>query len=110
MTDTFFLTALISLASYRAWRIVGLDDWPPSRWLRGQLKRLSGADSGLVATRANRFWTEVETFATCPWCLGAYATAGVVIAVDCFTSVPLPVLVWAAASSIVGLVGSNLDG
>lgn len=40
----------------------------------------------------------------CPWCMSAYTGAVVVIGVDLATSLPLPWLVWGAASTVTGLI------
>lgn len=42
----------------------------------------------------------------CPWCMSAYTGAAVVFVTDLFAAVPVPFLVWIAASSVTGLVAN----
>jgi hypothetical protein len=42
----------------------------------------------------------------CPWCMSAWVGGGVVLGADLCTSVPMPFLVWIAASSVTGLIGN----
>jgi hypothetical protein len=44
----------------------------------------------------------------CPWCMSAYTGGMVVLTTDLFVSVPAPLLVWIAASTVTGLIG-NLE-
>ncbi|MCW6003877.1 DUF1360 domain-containing protein [Micromonospora sp. CPCC 205371] len=44
----------------------------------------------------------------CPWCMSAWIGAFVVAGVDLVTSLPVPWLVWIAASTVTGLIG-NLE-
>lgn len=99
MTDALVFV-LISLASYRLFRLVALDTLPPLARLRtwGEVK---------ITAHFSDAWADGIT---CPWCAGAWTTAIVVVVTDLFASVPLPGLQWAAAGTVVGLIGSNLDG
>lgn len=127
MTDAF-LFVLLTLSSYRLWRIVGKDEWPPSRRLRERIEakvahhagqqsifetgaRTSRAD--YLAFRSHRrshtFWDELQTMLTCSWCLGTWTAGAVVVIVAQIYSVPIPVLQWLAVSCGVGLIGSTLD-
>lgn len=88
------LFALMALAAYRAWRLLALDtilDRPREALLE-------------------RMGDKTADFISCPWCAGAWLSAGVLAVTAQFTSVPLPFLQWAAVSALVGLIGSNLDG
>lgn len=42
----------------------------------------------------------------CPWCMSAYTGGVVVFVTDLFAAVPVPFLVWIAASSVTGLVAN----
>jgi hypothetical protein len=42
----------------------------------------------------------------CPWCMSAWVGGAVVLGADLCTSVPVPFLVWIAASTVTGLVGN----
>lgn len=110
MSDVF-LFALMTLASYRLWRIPGNDDWPPSRALRGWLASKATSELGDAPTWTARWWwQETETMVECPWCAGSWCSFAVVAIVAQVTSVPLPVLQALAVACAVGLVGSALDG
>jgi hypothetical protein len=93
VTPTFTFVVM-ALASYRLFRLIGLDviTERPRRWVTRRL--LPGKS---------------EAFVTCSWCAGAHVSAGVVAVTAQLVSVPLPVLQWLAVSSVVGLVGANLD-
>lgn len=96
-----FLFLLATGAAYRLWRLVALDDLPGWRDL---LDRAELA----VTRRAGDRWA---AGLACPWCSGWWCTVVVFAAVDMAgLSVPAPVLQVAASSTIVGLVGSRLDG
>lgn len=108
---------LAALAAYRATRLVTLDTlferqreqifdrWPPdldrarltSFVLHGQVeKRLRTTPAPKVS--------KIGQLAYCPWCVGAHVTAGVVALLTLFVSIPLPVLVWAGLSAVVGFL------
>lgn len=90
---------LIALGSYRLFRFIALDTWPPIAWLRKHAE----------AWLAEVFGDEWADVLTCSWCLGWWCCGLIVLTVSMFVSVPLPILQWAAASTVVGLIGSNLD-
>jgi hypothetical protein len=48
----------------------------------------------------------IAYLATCPWCMSVWVGAGVVWLTAWLHGVPVPWLVWAAASSTTGLLGS----
>jgi hypothetical protein len=90
-----------TLAAYRLWRLLALDDLPGLLEARTRLDRWATTD-----TRA-RYVDAVR----CPWCLGFWCCVLVFVAVDVWgVSLPLPVVQIAAASTVVGLIGSNVDG
>lgn len=100
----------MALAAYRLWRIIGQDDWPPSRWLRKQLAIRDPATEGREPTGLREtFWAEIRTMIECPWCLGFWSSVVVVTITAQITNVPQPILQALACSCITGLIGTNLD-
>lgn len=95
----------MALASYRAWRIVGADTWPPSKVLRDWLDR----QAARAEVEGEGFWVEVHEMVTCPWCLGTWVSGGVVLIVDVVHGLSLPLLQWGAVACIVGLIGKADD-
>ena len=95
------LWALTTLAAYRVWRLLALDDLPGLADVRDRLiDRANG-------TRAER-WVDGLG---CAWCLGFWTCLAAFVAVDLAgASVPLPAVQVAAASTVVGLIGANVDG
>lgn len=90
---SLILLVVMALASYRLYRFLGADTWPPAEWFRIKVE-------------------DRQTFSewlTCPWCAGAYFSAAVVAWVDLFVGLELPVLQWFAVSCLVGLIG-RADG
>ena len=93
--------ALSTLAAYRLWRLLALDDLPGLVEARDALDRWATTDG-----RAR--WVDAVR---CPWCLGFWSCVLVFVTVDVWgVSLPLPVVQIAAASTVVGLTGSNADG
>ena len=90
MSDLAALTILIAVAAFRLWRLASYD-------LIAQPIR-----KRMLYNRAR-----LADFVDCPWCLGFWLTGAVTLSVDACMSVPLPVLVWLAASGIVGVVGDR---
>lgn len=92
---------LATLAAYRLWRLLALDDLPGIAEGRAALDRWATTD-----TRA-RYVDAIR----CPWCLGWWSCVLVFVSLDVWgVSLPLPVVQIAAASTVVGLIGSNVDG
>lgn len=91
---TFLVLVLLSLGAYRLQRVVTTDDWPLSEWFRSKVERRFGSQSS---------W---YTLLTCPWCLGFWVSGATVFVVDrWFHAAPMPILVWLAVSTVVGLIG-----
>lgn len=51
--------------------------------------------------------SRVAYLLSCAWCTSIWAGAGTVAITDQFTSVPVPVLVWLASSSVSGLLSTR---
>lgn len=113
------LVLWLGLASYRLTRIVTIDTftepirerlydrWPPdidrAGWrynptMRGVVKR-APADKPFPAVS----W--IGQLVECPWCVGYWLSGAVVLVASLVGSVPLPLLVWFAVSTLVGLIG-----
>lgn len=82
---------LLSLASYRGWRLMAEDSFPLAARPRKWLLRRWGPTS---------LWTE---WLVCAWCAGAWWSIAVVAITAQVTNVPLPVLQAMAVSTLVGL-------
>lgn len=76
-------------------RLVTRDAFPPALAVRTAIERKFGEDH----------WITYLT--QCDWCAGWWVTGGVVGLSVLFVSVPLPILVWAAAAAVVGLIAAN---
>lgn len=78
---------VVGLVAYRIWRIIGADTLTqPIR------DRLDG-------------W--VKELVECPWCLGTWVTLAVTFIAAALGLLTLPVVVvWLAASVVVGMIGS----
>lgn len=96
------------LAAFRLQRIFTADSWYPTQAFRQYLARR--ASPAIEADRQN-FWTEAYELFSCPWCFGFWSTVAV-FTVDHFYSHPFLTLAFRilAASALVGLIGSRLDG
>jgi len=85
------LLVLTALAAHRLTRLVVEDTIldAPRLWL------VNRAPDGKVAT-----------LITCPWCSGFWLTGIVVGLVALTTNLPLPLIVWPALSTVVGLLSA----
>ena len=104
MTDPV-LWVLLTLASYRLWRLLALDTLPGLVHVRERLAE-RWPDPGQGAGR----WVDAIW---CPWCLGFWCCAlvfGVAHLLTAGANLWLLVVHVAAASTVVGLMGANLDG
>lgn len=83
------IAALLSLATYRATRFLLLDSLIDG-W-RNTLRAWLGSHRGLV-------WHKLFDLTDCPFCLSWWVAGALVGLTDIFTSVPLPILMWAAVA------------
>lgn len=88
------LFVLLCLSSYSLIRLIAMDDVSarPRNWLLAHMPK------------------KLRTGFTCPWCIGWWISAALVLVVDkFFQNLPMPVA-WAAAMRVVvGLIGNKLD-
>lgn len=97
---SWWLFVLGTLAAYRLWRLVALDDLP------GWRDAIEAVDRW-VSVHAGDRWADGIS---CPWCSGWWCCVAVFAIIDATgTPVPLPLLQMAAASTLVGLIGSRID-
>jgi len=86
--------ALATLASYRLWHLLAIDDLPGVAEVREAL--------------GDRMSPRYEAAIYCSWCLGFHCCVVVFVAIDLMGySLPLPLVQVAAASTVVGLIGSR---
>ncbi len=86
------LFVLVTLASYRIWRLWAHDALPPLIWARDRLERSVDRHFGPVWAAGVR----------CAWCSGFWASVAVVAAVWVVRPLTLPALWFGAVSTLVG--------
>ena len=89
MLDVLILAVLLSLATYRATRFFLLDSLI-EEW-RNAFRAWLGSHPGIV-------WRKLFDLTECPFCFSWWVAGALVGATDLFTSVPLPILMWAAVA------------
>lgn len=92
----WLLVLLVCVATYRLTRLLALDEFPPTAWMRDRVERRFGADSSPAY------------LVHCPWCVSVYVGAAVVLATDAAVDggLAVPALVWGAASAVSGLLAA----
>jgi hypothetical protein len=97
--------ALLALAAYRLWRLIGIDEItaPIRDRVTGRLWA-SGED-----TRWERYHPTLDKLIGCPWCLGAWVSLAATLAWWIWPHATLIACVPFAVSAVVGLVTKNLD-
>lgn len=100
MTDALLLLVVIPLATYRAWRLLFVDDFPP---IAGPRRRFTD----WVQERWGDDWADGIA---CPWCSGAWVSIAATAIAAWFIPVPIPVAYALAVSAVVGIIGGQLDG
>lgn len=88
MTENIVWVALIGVAAYRLWRLVGEDTITEP-----------------LRARLPESWLHLIE---CPWCLGSWIAFALTWATDLATPVRSPVLVGLAAAVVVGWLGERL--
>lgn len=104
-----FVTLLLVIAIWRATRLLVVDEWPPTRWLRDWIcDHLADVDmSGKLVRRRGVLGPLGFTVAylwTCQWCMSVWVGGGLVWAAVQWVSVPAPWLVVAAGSCLAGVM------
>lgn len=112
MMPAWLLVLLIFLATHRLTRLAIADEVPIVKAPReAAIKFLDPTPQQRSADpTAKGHWggtgRALAYLLECPWCMSAYTGALVVIGTDLATSVPVPFLVWIAASSTTGLLAN----
>lgn len=95
------LWLILTLAAYRLWRLLALDDLPG----------LAEARYRLTTTLDERGYDRYADAIPCPWCLGFWCCVAVFGTTHALAT---PLTLWplqaAAASTLVGLIGAHADG
>lgn len=102
----WLLVVLVMLATHRLTRLVVVDEIPLVKIPRD--KAVDWLDPVAPGKRAplGGFGRSIAYLMGCPWCTSAY-TGGIVVLLTSLTaSLPTPLLVWAASSSVTGLIAS----
>lgn len=94
------LWALATLTSYRLWRLLAHDDLPGVAETRDRI------DTWATTATRQRYVDAIR----CPWCLGWWCCVLVFGIVYALAPYSWPLLHVAAASTVVGLIGGNVDG
>lgn len=91
------LVALVVLSVYRVTRLLVKDTFPPIAVARARVAERWGDDS----------WQAY--LSSCSWCASPYVGGAVVVTVDQVVGLPVPVLVWIAASAVTGFIAAYDD-
>lgn len=93
------LFAVLSLASYRLWRLLALDTLP----------LVAGPRDRVEIAIASRWGDEWSDGIKCAWCLGFWSACAVVGATWAVRPLPLPALWFAAVSAAVGIAAMVVE-
>lgn len=117
---TWLTYILIALAVHRITRIVTRDKFPlvalpryyVTNWLDPSTDyrthyRAKHPDRGEPRAHWGIFGSSLAYLWECDWCVSVWVSAAVVYCTSTWTSVPLPVLAWLAASTVTGLIASS---
>jgi hypothetical protein len=108
----WLIVLLVFLATHRLTRLAIADEVPIVKVPRDAAIRFLDPTPDQVATQPGikGHWggtgKALAYLLECPWCMSAYTGAAVVIGVDLAASLPLPWLVWIAASTVTGLIAN----
>jgi len=97
---------LLSLATYRAVRLIGWDTI--TRSMRERLCHVSERD-GYEWVGRGRYRPALHEWIHCPWCLGFWVSAAAWLSWLGWPRATLAASVPLAISAVVGLVAKNLD-
>lgn len=111
MSDVL-LVVLMSLATYRATRLVTTDaifDQPRDavRWFfEGRFMRRQTEDKLREVADSDEWHSKLAYFIGCPWCVSLWVGGLLTLATMLIVDVPYPLLVWPATSTVTGLLAS----
>jgi hypothetical protein len=117
---TWLLYLLIALAVHRLTRIVTRDKFPliavpryhvtnwfdPSDEYR-DVYRVKHPDREGPKSHWGIFGSSLAYLLECDWCVSVWVSGGLVTGLTYFTSVPMPMLIWLAASTVTGLIATH---
>lgn len=105
--DALLTVALIALATHRLTFLIVEDRITrrPRWWAQEKAEERHAARTGQVSEE--EWLSGVGYFLSCFWCAGFWIGGAVTAVTAQVVSVPLPVLVWLAASTITGIIGSR---
>lgn len=102
----WLLYLLLALATHRATRLLVEDELPLVKVPRDKVTDYFGqydqAGRLVAGRRLGRLGWSIAYLVGCPWCMSVWVATGLVFAVGAVTSVPLPWLAIAVASSVTG--------
>lgn len=96
------LFVLLSLAAFRAARLIAQDAMPLFAGPRDWVVRRADRDG------AGPVWDALAYLVTCMWCVGVYTSAAAVALADVWLPVPAPWLMWPAVAAAVGVLAQML--
>lgn len=112
----WLLILLVVLTVHRVTRLVISDTFPPIGVPRDRIINWWDPDDEWLARRpdATPHWgalgRSLRYLFTCPWCMSVWVGGGLIWALDAWWQpIPAPLLVWAAASSVTGLLAGIED-
>lgn len=93
---TVLVVILIVLATYRATRLLVVDEFPPIAVTRDWITKKAGP------------YSSIAYLVHCPWCTGMYVATALVVGTDWLTGhvVPVPALLILVASGVTGLIAA----
>ena len=109
----WLLFVLVLLATHRITRLLVDDKLPlvdlPRRWLINHFGRFDHEGNLTGGRRWGRLGWSIAYLWTCPWCMSVWVAAGLVFTAGAFTSIPLPWLWIAAASTVTGFLSGVVE-
>lgn len=105
--DTFITLALIVLATHRLTVLAAEDEIAavPREWVQHRFEQRVETRTGTVTTEV--WQSSIAYMLSCIWCMSIWLGGAVTVVTAQITNVPLPVLVWLAASSVTALLGGH---
>jgi Protein of unknown function (DUF1360) len=107
----WLLVLLMILTTHRGTRLVVQDDLPlvkiPRDRIASYFGRFDAAGNLIEGRQLGKVGWSIAYVLGCPWCSSVWVGGLVVWATTWFASVPVPVLVWLAASSVTGLIANH---
>lgn len=109
----WLLLVLILLATHRVTRLLTKDSLPivdrPRAWIVATFGRADAAGNLVGGRRWGRLGWSIAYLWTCPWCMSVWVAAGLVFGAGAWTSIPLPWLWVAAASTVTGFLSGVVE-